>query len=145
MPNRWTPDKINDLAARRGRAAGAWYNPDNKRKFIAAQGEGEDRGRTSWWPWRKGLTDTEYDDMDAETKRAEDAASAGKFVDLDRSSAADIFKGQTEPKKYGPSFKRGTPFVPRTGPALLHRGEAVIPRKQATAMRKQKPSAFFGE
>lgn len=29
-----------------------------------------------------------------------------------------------------PSFQQGTPFVPQTGPAMLHQGEAVIPAHQ---------------
>lgn len=31
-----------------------------------------------------------------------------------------------------PSYQRGTPFVPKTGMALLHRGEAVVPANQNT-------------
>ena len=35
-----------------------------------------------------------------------------------------------------PSYATGTPFVPETGPAMLHRGEAVIPAKQNKARSK---------
>lgn len=34
-----------------------------------------------------------------------------------------------------PSYRHGTPFVPETGLAHLHRGEAVIPEEAASAMR----------
>lgn len=34
------------------------------------------------------------------------------------------------------SYKNGTPYVPRTGPAILHEGEAVIPAAKAKKMRK---------
>lgn len=34
------------------------------------------------------------------------------------------------------SYKKGTGYVPFTGPALLHQGEAVIPAPKAKKMRK---------
>lgn len=34
-----------------------------------------------------------------------------------------------------PGYAQGTPFVPATGPAVLHRGEAVIPAAEASALR----------
>ncbi len=33
-------------------------------------------------------------------------------------------------------YKNGTPYVPRTGPAILHEGEAVISAPKAKKMRK---------
>ena len=35
----------------------------------------------------------------------------------------------------GTAFQFGTDYVPRTGPALLHRGEMVIPADEAAAVR----------
>lgn len=34
------------------------------------------------------------------------------------------------------TYQEGTPFVPRTGPAILHRGEAVLPVPMAQAFRQ---------
>ncbi len=39
-----------------------------------------------------------------------------------------------------PSYQNGTPYVPQTGPALLHRGEAVVPAAQNPAAQQvQRP------
>lgn len=35
-----------------------------------------------------------------------------------------------------PSYKNGTPFVPRTGPAIVHQGEMIVPAPKAKKMRK---------
>lgn len=35
----------------------------------------------------------------------------------------------TAASKAAPSYKKGTDFVPKTGPAILHKGEAVTPAK----------------
>lgn len=34
------------------------------------------------------------------------------------------------------SYKYGTPYVPETGPAMLHSGEMVIPANKAKKLRK---------
>lgn len=41
-------------------------------------------------------------------------------------------KGTFDPRDY---FQQGTPFVPRTGLAVVHRGEMIIPAPQATLIR----------
>ncbi len=40
-----------------------------------------------------------------------------------------------------PSYKEGTNYVPKTGPAILHKGEAVIPKEQNMA-KVQNPSLY---
>jgi hypothetical protein len=34
------------------------------------------------------------------------------------------------------SYKNGTPYVPRTGPAMLHEGEMIVPAPKAKKIRK---------
>lgn len=41
------------------------------------------------------------------------------------------------------SYQTGTPFVPQTGPAMLHRGEQVVPAGQ-NPMNQQQQSPLAG-
>lgn len=41
------------------------------------------------------------------------------------------------PQHFGmPSYKYGTNYVPKTGPAMIHRGEMIIPAEKAKKVRK---------
>jgi len=42
------------------------------------------------------------------------------------------------------SLKRGTRYVPKTGPYKLHRGEAVLTRKQAQKFRTKRSTKRSG-
>lgn len=43
-----------------------------------------------------------------------------------------------------PSYKSGTDYVPKTGPAKLHKGEAVLPKHEAAEHRKEKMTKVNG-
>lgn len=103
-----TPQQQADLSQRRGRAAARINDPAKRQRFVAAQGDFEDRVR------RKKLKPEEEDAEYARLGREADdtEATAGMNIDMNL-----------------PSYKKGTRFVPRTGPAILHKGEKVIPRK----------------
>jgi len=98
-------------------------DPEGRKTFIAQQAKAENQAEG-----RGGVAPENYA---APAKEAEDTeATQGQNFNV---------LGQ-KPKQYA----RGTRFVPRTGPAIVHRGEAIIPRRRAAIMRR-KPSAFFGE
>ena len=94
-----TEQEKADLSKKRGAAAAQISDPDQKRKFIAAQGEAEAKGKA------------DYPKLDRE---ADDTVATG---------GANIATGLK-------SYKTGTSFVPKTGPAILHKGEAVIPKEK---------------
>ena len=95
------------LAVDRGTAAAKISDPDERRKFIAEQGDKEgskklktdDKGNVSS---RLGLMD---------------------YVNLNHGAAER-------------SYKHGTDYVPKTGPAVLHKGEAVLKKEDAEKYRK---------
>jgi len=43
-----------------------------------------------------------------------------------------------------PAYAEGTPYVPRTGVALVHKGEMIIPASEAKKMRDTKSQQFSG-
>jgi len=43
-----------------------------------------------------------------------------------------------------PAYAEGTPYVPRTGVALVHKGEMIIPASEAQKMRDAKSQQFSG-
>lgn len=43
-----------------------------------------------------------------------------------------------------PAYAEGTPYVPRTGVALIHKGEMIIPASEAKKMRDTKSQQFSG-
>lgn len=100
------PEQQAQLTARRGRAAARINDPGKRQRFVSAQGDLEDRIR------RKKVkpedADAEYARLGREADDTE--ATAGMNVDMNL-----------------PSYKKGTKFVPKTGPAMLHRGEKVTP------------------
>jgi hypothetical protein len=83
-----TEQEKADLSRRRGMAATQIADPEQRRKFIAAQGDVE--------ATNKGQLPVEKEKM---------------------LSTESAIKG----------YKKGTAYVPKTGPAMLHKGEAVIP------------------
>lgn len=96
-----TEQEKADLSKKRGQAAAQITDPDTKRQFIAAQGEAE----------RKGKGTASPDAYERLNKEADDTMATGGMN-----------------KSVGvPSYKKGTPYVPQTGMAKLHKGEAVIP------------------
>lgn len=101
-----TAEQQADLSVRRGRAAAKISDPAKRQRFVSAQGDLEDRRR------RKKVSDDEADAEYARLGREADdtEATAGANVDMNL-----------------PSYKKGTSFVPKTGPALLHKGEKVVP------------------
>jgi hypothetical protein len=90
-----TEQEKADLAKRRGMAANTITDPEEKRKFIAEQGDTEAK--------KKGLPVTDY------TRLSTDSALKG--------------------------YKDGTDYVPKTGPAVLHKGEKVVTKKDNDKLR----------
>jgi hypothetical protein len=91
-----TEDEKADLAKRRGQAAAQITDPEERRKFIADQG-----------------------DTEAAKKKL-------PIADYNRLSTESAIKG----------YKHGTDYVPKTGPAVLHKGEAVLKKEDAEKYRK---------
>lgn len=98
-----TPQEQADLSKKRGQAAAQISDPDQRRKFVAAQGEAEKKGKGNASP----------EDYDRLSREADDTIATGG---LNKSVGV-------------PSYKHGTPYVPKTGLALLHKGEKVTPAK----------------
>jgi hypothetical protein len=99
-----TEQEKAELSKRRGQAAAQITDPDQRRAFISAQGEAEKKGKGS-------ASDADYQKLG---KEADDTMATGglnKSVGL-------------------PSYKKGTDFVPKTGPAIIHRGEKIVPAKE---------------
>jgi hypothetical protein len=115
----WNEQQRAALSQKRGRAAATIADPQRRQAFISQQGQAEQSGAPS---------DEAYLGMDREAENA---------LALPEQTPPPQQQPQT------PSYRRGTPFVKKTGLAKLHRGEAVVPRKKATAMRRGR-SAFFG-
>lgn len=111
-----TPEQQADLSKRRGRASARIGDTAKKQRFISAQGELEDRIRRK--KLKPGEEDAEYARLGREADNTE--ATAGMNIDMNL-----------------PSYKKGTRFVPKTGPAILHKGEKVIPAvKHKGSLRK---------
>jgi hypothetical protein len=90
-----------DLSKKRGQAAVHISDPEERKKFISAQGEAE----------KKGASDADYEHLDRE--------------------ADDTIATQGQNKSVGvPSYRHGTDYVPRTGLAKLHEGEAVLTKEE---------------
>jgi hypothetical protein len=93
------------LAKKRGQAASYISDPKQRQSFVSAQG-------------------------DAEAKAKDNNASDSDYRRLDR-EADDTIATQGQNKAVGvPSYKNGTPYVPKTGPAILHEGERVVPKEK---------------
>lgn len=94
------------LSQRRGKIAANISDTNKRQQFVAAQGDLDDRIR------RKKVKpkdeDAEYAKLGRDTDQAEATGGLSQDVGL-------------------PTYQRGTAFVPKTGPAILHRGERVTP------------------
>lgn len=99
------------LSKKRGQAAALISDPEMKKKFIAAQGEAEAKGKGTAKP-------EEYEQMN---KSAEDTMATGGM--------------NTWVKPLG-SFKKGTKSVPKTGAYVLHEGEKVTPEEKNPDSKK---------
>jgi hypothetical protein len=111
------------LSKIRGRAAAQIADPASKQKFIAAQGESE----------RKGDIDKDFEHLNREAEDTEATQGAN--------SAAGAKSTDTSGKL--PSYKHGTDYVPKTGPAMLHKGEKVVPKEENVAAKpKHNPSLY---
>jgi len=87
-----------------------------------------DKYTPSWLP---GVHKTPAPDPNA-TKPT--AKSLGWAVDDDKKPASTATKKTTTPPKY----EKGTDYVPKTGPAILHKGEAVLNKEDADKHREGK-------
>lgn len=104
-----TPEMRADIARRRGQAAAKISDIPKRQRFVAAQGDVEDRAR------RKKMTpEEEESELGRLGREADDTEATGGL-------SQDVGL---------PTYKSGTAFVPKTGLAKLHRGEAVIPAKK---------------
>jgi len=83
------------LSKRRGQAAAQIVDPEERRKFISAQGDAE-------------------------------AANKGELP------VAKAKKMSEESGLMG--YKKGTPYVPKTGAAIVHKGERVVPAEKNNPM-----------
>lgn len=99
-----TEQEKADLSKKRGQAAASIADPDEKRKFIAAQGEAEAKGKGT--------------------------ASAEQYEHLNKEADDTMATGGMNKAVGVPSYKKGTSYVPSTGLAKLHKGEAVIPAEK---------------
>lgn len=59
----------------------------------------------------------------------------------DQRNAAPVPAPKVTPKKPLPKYEHGTDYVPKTGPAILHKGEAVLTKEEAAAHRASKTGA----
>lgn len=100
----WTEEQRAALSKKRGQAAAQINNPDQRQKFIQAQGALEQKHKGN-------VPDEEYERLQ---KEADDTAGTGG-LNMDMAI---------------PQYKKGTDFVPKTGLAMLHRGEKVTPAKK---------------
>lgn len=92
---RVTEEQKAQLAKRRGQAAAQIVDPEERRKFISAQGDSE-------------------------------AVNKGELgvIKAQKLSEESTLKG----------YKQGTPYVPETGAAIVHKGERVIPAEKNNPM-----------
>lgn len=104
-----------ELAKKRGAAAAQIKDPDERRKFIAAQGNAE----TS----NKGLPADEHARLDKEADNT--LATAGANVDNNIKT-----------------YHKGTDYVPKTGPAVLKQGEVVLDPEKGEKYRKAKANGL---
>lgn len=112
------------LSKIRGHAAAQIADPATKQKFIAAQGESE----------RKGNIDADYEHLTREAEDTEATQGANKASNAQSSDTSGRL----------PSYKHGTDYVPKTGPAVLHKGEKVVPKEENVTEKKPKhnPSLY---
>src|SRR5437879_4868073 len=92
-----------ELSKKRGQASSQISDPDQRRTFVAAQGESERKGKGT-------ASHEEYEHLNREADDTLATGGANKAVNV-------------------PSYKHGTPYVPKTGLAKLHKGERVVPAK----------------
>lgn len=109
------------LSKVRGHAAAQIADPATKQKFIAAQGESE----------RKGNIDADYEHLNKEAEDTEATEGANKATGAQ----------STDTSGHLPSYKHGTDYVPKTGPAILHKGEKVTPKEDNVADKPKKHNA----
>lgn len=106
-----------DLARKRGQAATQISDPEQRKTFIASQGEAEKA--------KGGASDEAYQHLAKEAEDTMATGGANKAVGL-------------------PSYKKGTNYVPKTGPAIIHEGEAIIP-KDKNKMHTDKMKASLSD
>lgn len=114
MASNWKEDQRAALAVKRGKAASNISDPDKKQKFIAAQGDLEEKHGIGKVP------DEEYERLDRQADDVE--ATKGESMGTEERGAMS-------------AYKHGTSYVPKTGPAVLHKGEAVLPKESADKIR----------
>ena len=68
----------------------------------------------------------------------------GKYGDKTPEQRIDV-KDYLKPLGSMPSYKHGTGYVPKTGPAMLHEGEAVIPKEANTMDAKAAMAGIMGK
>jgi hypothetical protein len=73
--------------------------------------------------------------LDTVSDTAEKAVNTGKNL-VDKAKA--YVNKTAPPPAHTPSYKDGTDYVPKTGPAKLHKGEAVLNKEDAKEHRKEK-------
>jgi len=113
-----TPEAAKaDLAKKRGQAATQISDPEQRKTFIAAQGEAEKP--------KGGASDETYQRLSKEADDTIATGGANKAVGL-------------------PSYKTGTNYVPKTGPAILHKGEAVVTKEKNMDNMKDKMMDSLG-
>lgn len=111
------------LSKVRGHAAAQIADPAAKQKFIAAQGESE----------RKGNIDADYEHLNREAEDTEATQGANKATNATSSDSSGKL----------PSYKHGTDYVPKTGPAILHEGEKVTPKEDNVATKKKHNPSLY--
>jgi hypothetical protein len=92
------------------------------------------RGALGMDPVRTNKIDTSW-----HNKAVSDANDTFKAKDAADKAAASASKPKATPQSGGskkaPSYKKGTDYVPETGPAKLHKGEAVLKKEDADKYR----------
>ncbi len=106
-----TEEQKAALSRQRGEAAAHISDSAKRQQYISEQGDLEAKGGGS--------------------------ASASDYARMSR-NAQDTIATQGQNKDVGaksPSYKHGTDYVPKTGPAILHKGEAVLNKHEAEQHR----------
>lgn len=99
------------LSRKRGAAAATIKDPEQRRKFIAAQGESEYSGTANYPRLERQADDAIGTGGASEDMKSNNLLNAG--------AAGSVA-----------TYKNGTDYVPKTGLAMLHKGEKVIPAKE---------------
>jgi hypothetical protein len=110
-----TEQEKADLSKKRGQAAAQISDPDQRRKFIAEQGDDERKGKGS--------------------------ASPDEYEHLNKDADDTLATGGTNKSVLG-SYAKGTDSVPKTGVYKVHKGEQIVPAKSKSEHSPEEKAHF---